>query len=52
MNRNRNLKISFRINNKHDHFINDPKDKHVQPHQPKHYATKPWKAVHPKKEEE
>lgn len=50
MNRNRNIVIDFRVNNKHDHYINDKK--HVQPHQPKRYATKPWKATHPKKEEE
>jgi len=60
MNANRNLKIDFRINkyrgkkfvtDLHDHFINDPQNRHVQPHQPKRYATKPWKATHPKSEE-
>ena len=40
MNANRNLMIDFRINRKHDHFINDPKTKHTQPHQPKRFATK------------
>lgn len=51
MNATRNLKIDFRINGVHDHYINDPKTRHVQPHQPKSHATKPWKQVHPKKEE-
>lgn len=46
MNANRNLMIDFRINNKHDHFINDPKEKHTQPHQPKIAATKPYKLYH------
>lgn len=41
MNRNRNLVIDFRINQKHDHYIN--KDKHVQPHRDKDNATKPKK---------
>ena len=31
MNRNRNLVVDFQINHKHDHFINHPDDKHVQP---------------------
>lgn len=52
MNRNRNLKIKFCVNGHLDHCINDPENRHIQPHQPKRYATKPWKAVHPKKEEE
>lgn len=41
MNANRNLIIDFRINGKHHHFIH--KNKHVQPHRPKHLseATKP-----------
>jgi hypothetical protein len=38
MNANRNLVIDFRVNNEHDHYIN--KEKHVQPHQKKKYATK------------
>lgn len=46
MNANRNLMIDFRVNHKHDHFINDPKTKHVQPHQPKMAATKPYKLYH------
>ena len=50
MNRNRNTIIDFRVNGKHDHYIND--EKHVQPHQPKSHATKPWKLTHPKKEED
>lgn len=41
MNASRNLVIDFRVNSKHDHFIN--KDKHIQPHQKKKYATKPKK---------
>lgn len=32
MNATRNLMIDFRINGKHDHYINDPKEKHTQPH--------------------
>lgn len=39
MNANGNLVIDFRVNGKHDHYIND--EKHVQPHMPKHLATKP-----------
>ena len=31
MNRNRNLVIDFQVNHKHDHYINHPDDKHVQP---------------------
>lgn len=38
MNAARNLVIDFRINGKHDHFINDKKN--VQPHRPKSHATK------------
>lgn len=38
MNAARNLVIDFRINGKHDHFIN--RTKHVQPHNPKRWATK------------
>ena len=41
MNANRNLIIDFRINGKHDHFVNDKR--HVQPHQHKRHATKPNK---------
>ena len=48
MNATRNLIINFCINGKHDHFINHPKDKHVQPHQPKLAATKPYKLYHKK----
>ena len=33
MNANRNLIIDFRINGKHDHYIND--QKHIQPHNDK-----------------
>ena len=47
MNANANLIIDFRVNGKHDHYIN--KDKHVQPHQPKQYATKKKKLTHRKK---
>ena len=47
MNANGNLVVDFRINGKHDHYIN--KEKHVQPHQPKKYATKPKKLTHRKK---
>ena len=39
MKANSNLVIDFRVNGKHDHYIND--EKHVQPHMPKHLATKP-----------
>lgn len=46
MNANRNLIIDFRVNNEHDHYINDKK--HVQPHQKKKYATKPKKITHAK----
>ena len=31
MNAARNLIVDFRINGKHDHYINRPEDKHVQP---------------------
>ena len=31
MNRNRNLVVDFQINHRHDHYINHPDDKHVQP---------------------
>ena len=41
MNANRNLIVDFRINGEHDHYIN--KDKHIQPHQKKKFATKPNK---------
>ena len=47
MNANGNLVIDFRINGKHDHYINDVK--HVQPHQSKAHATKPKKLTHRKK---
>ena len=49
MNRNRNLVIDFGIMTKtesgrfvtrHDHYINRPENKHVQPHMPKEHATK------------
>ncbi len=52
MNANRKQLIDFRIMTgtpdgrlvtRHDHYINDPRTKHVQPHQPKKYATKPRK---------
>ena len=46
MNANGNLVVDFRINGKHDHYINDIK--HTQPHQPKSYATKPKKLIHRK----
>jgi hypothetical protein len=49
MNANRNLKIDFRINHQHDHYINDPDEKHVQPHQPRRAATKPYKLYHNEK---
>ena len=65
MNANRNLKIKFCVDryeknkigitrktgSRVDHIINDPKDKHIQPHQPKRAATKPYKLYHKKKEE-
>lgn len=38
MNANKNLVIDFRINHKHDHYIND--QKHIQPHNSKRLATK------------
>ena len=41
MNANRNLIVDFRINGEHDHYIN--KDKHIQPHQKRKFATKPNK---------
>lgn len=44
MNANRNRVIDFRINGKHD--------KHVQPHQPKRAATKPYKLYHNNHKEE
>ena len=50
MNANRNIIIDFRINGKHDHYINDVK--HVQPHQPKRAATKPYKLYHNNHKEE
>lgn len=43
MNRN-DIVIDFRINGVHDHYIG--KEKHVQPHQKKKYATKPKKITH------
>lgn len=49
MNANRNIIIDFRINGKHDHYIKQIK--HVQPHQPKRAATKPYKLYHKKQEE-
>lgn len=52
MNATRNLMIDFRINGKHDHFINDPKERHTQPHQPKRAATKPYKLYHNDKNKE
>ena len=39
MNANRNIVIDFRVNENHDHFVR--KDRKVQPHQIKKYATKP-----------
>ena len=50
MNANRNLVIDFRINGKHNHYINDIK--HTQPHQPKRAATKPYKLYHNSHKEE
>lgn len=50
MNANGNLVVDFRINGKHDHYIN--KEKHVQPHQPKSHATKSKKLIHRKPIEE
>ena len=66
MNANRNLMIKFcvdtynRLGNgktyyqrsRIDHVINDPKDRHTQPHQPKLAATKPYKLYHNHKEEQ
>lgn len=40
MNAARNLVIDFRINGKHDHYINRSEDKSVQPHRCKKNATK------------
>ena len=37
MNRNRNIKVDFRINGKHDHYIEPKHGKSV----PKLFATKP-----------
>lgn len=37
MNRNRNIKIDFRVNGRHDHYIEAVHGKSV----PKHRATKP-----------
>lgn len=48
MNANRKRVIDFQINHKHDHFINRKADRHVQPHQPKCAATKPYKLYHKK----
>lgn len=31
MNANRNLVVDFQVNHKHDHYINRPEDRHVQP---------------------
>lgn len=31
MNANRNLVVDFQINHVHDHYINRPEDRHVQP---------------------
>lgn len=52
MNANHKLVIDFQINHKHDHFVNRKEDRHVQPHQPKRAATKPYKLYHRKKEED
>ena len=52
MNANHKLVIDFCVNHKHDHFINRKEDRHVQPHQPKDKATKPYKLYHRKKEED
>ena len=57
MNANRKRVIDFGIMTKtpsgkfvtrHDHFINRKQDRHVQPHQPKCAATKPYKLYHKK----
>lgn len=50
MNANKKLMIDFRVNGKHDHYINDPKERHTQPHQKKAVATKPYKLYHRRKE--
>lgn len=47
MNANRKLVIDFRINGKHDHFINRKQDRHVQPHMPLDLATQPKSKKHP-----
>ena len=66
MNANRNLMIKFCVDryeknkigitrktgSRVDHVINDPKDRHTQPHQPKRAATKPYKLYHNHKEEQ
>ena len=39
MNANRKLVVDFRVNGKHDHYIG--KEKHIQPHNIKKFATKP-----------
>lgn len=44
MNANRKRIIDFRINGRHDHYIN--KDKHAQPHMPKDLATKPKRFIY------
>lgn len=31
MNANRNLVVDFQVNHVHDHYINRPEDRHVQP---------------------
>lgn len=47
MNATRNLVIDFRINNKHDHFVNRKDTRHVQPHMPYDLATQPKTKKHP-----
>ena len=66
MNATRNLKINLivdeyerngvgmkkKVRSRLDHCVNDPNKRHVQPHQPKKAATKPYKLYHNNKEEE
>lgn len=47
MNRNRNMKIDFRINGKHDHYIEPKHGKSV-----KRRATKPKKIFKPIREDD
>ena len=65
MNATRNLMINFCVDtyqrnkvgitrkshSRVDHVINDPKERHTQPHQPKKAATKPYKLYHKKEDE-